>query len=419
MNLWTARELVEASQGQMQGDWNCDGLSIDSRDIAPGDMFVALKAARDGHEFVQAALTNGAAGALVSFVPEGCEHANLLIVEDVEAALARLGQFRRKQVDAKIVAITGSAGKTSTKEMLLTTLSQFGQTHASVKSFNNHWGVPLTLARMPANTKFGVFEIGMNHPGEISPLVQQVRPDVAVITNIAPVHMAGFENEEGIAREKASIMTGLGANGVGIVNGDMYFRDFVAELTGRELRYFGFGENNAIRAEKISLLSDASTAEVVVDQERLELNLQTAGEHHVMNALAVIGVLQAFGLDIAKGMLALANWLAPEGRGQIFTISSGDGQFTIVDESYNANPLSMRAAIDAFNLRPAKRHIAVLGDMKELGANSERFHAELASYDGVESLDLVHAVGIEIKPFYDALKKKSGAILFGCARIFG
>ncbi len=416
MALWTKEELLAGSQGEMQGNWQALGLSIDSREIAEGDLFIALKAARDGHEFVKMALEKGAAGALVSHVPEGCENANLLIVDDVEAAMARMGQYRRAQVCAKIVAVTGSVGKTSTKEMLLTALSQYGSTHASVKSFNNHWGVPLTLARMPRDTQYGVFEIGMNHPGEIAPLVAQVRPDVAVITNIAPVHLEGFENEDGIAREKASILEGLDENGVGIINGDMKYRDFVAELSRQnnqkiKLKYFGENASNDIIAEAIDITPEQSHGVIKSMGASHSITLPVAGHHHIMNALIVVGVLQEFDLDPAPALEALKSWLAPSGRGQKFTISSEFGQIKLVDESYNANPLSMRSAIEAFLLVEGKRHIAILGDMKELGPNSKTFHQELSEFKGLQALDQVHLVGQEMLALYYVLPANKGLSL--------
>ncbi len=408
LKLWSPSELKAATAGDLTRDFSASGLSIDTREIQKGDVFIALKAARDGHEFVAQALKNGAAGVIVSHIPEGCENAPLLLVDDVETALSSMARYRRNQVSAKIVAVTGSAGKTSTKEMLLHMFSEFGSTHASVKSFNNHWGVPLTLARMPKDTQFGVFEIGMNHPGEIEPLVKLTRPDVVVITNIAPVHLAGFEDVMGIAREKASIMRGLSDDGVAVVFGDMKYRDFINQYSKHDVHFFGENPENQIQITNLQNNDAQASAVLQMNGRNVSYSLAVTGKHHLINAAAALGVAEAFSLDLDRAASTLASWTPPEGRGQEFTISLKNGQILLVDESYNANPLSMRAAIDAFLKKPAKRHIAILGDMAELGSQSEQFHRELASDEGVASLDRVHALGKEMKYFYEELGQNRG-----------
>ena len=243
--LWTAAEAAAATDGRAQGDWQATGVSIDTRSLQPGDLFVALKVARDGHDFVAQALENGAAAALVSHIPKGVAlGAPLLIVADVQAALEGLGRVARARTSAKVVAVTGSVGKTSTKEMLAEMLGDQGRTHASVDSYNNQWGVPLTLARMPADTEFAVIEIGMNHPGEIAPLAKMTRPHVALITTIAAAHLAAFDNIEAIAVEKAAIMEGLEPGGVAILNNDVeQAAILVAKALDLRLRDIGFGEH--------------------------------------------------------------------------------------------------------------------------------------------------------------------------------
>lgn len=406
--LWSADELVAASGGKMTSPFDAGGISIDSRAITPspkgpGDLFIALKAERDGHEFVRAALDAGAAGAMVSHIPSGCENAPLLLVDDVEEALRSLGHFARTRTGAKIVAVTGSAGKTSTKEMLRTVLGTFAQTHAAEKSFNNHWGVPLTLARMPKEAEFGVFEIGMNHPGEIAPLSRQTRPDLALITNVAPVHLAGFSHESEIAREKASIFDGLGENGLGIANGDLEHRDIIASHSNQRILWFGRGENNDIRLRDAMAGDGYSQGSFTLNGQSHQLRINVSGVHHLMNALAVIGVVDQFGLDIARAINALEKWEAPEGRGQILKIPYKGGMLRIVDESYNANPLSMRAALEAFAKKQAGRRVAILGDMRELGPNSLDFHRRLGDIDAVHELDHVHVVGEDMRALREAL----------------
>ena len=264
MTLWTAREAAAATGGRSTCDWQATGVSIDTRTIQPGDLFVALKAARDGHDFVAQALENGAAAALVSRIPDGLDNsAPLLIVEDVQTGLEALGRAARARTQARVVAVTGSVGKTSTKEMLRDVLSRQGRTHAAEASYNNHWGVPLTLARMPAGTEFAVIEIGMNHPGEIAPLSRLARPHVAMITTVAPAHMEAFENLNGIAREKAAIFEGLEEGGACIFNGDldetvMRTIEGAARATGGPVFRFGAGEDCQYRLTSAQLTADAT-----------------------------------------------------------------------------------------------------------------------------------------------------------------
>ena len=243
MTLWTARDAAEATGGQVTAQWQVSGVSIDTRSIAPGDLFVALKAARDGHDFVAQALEKGAAAALVSRIPEGVDEDRLLLVDDVQAALEALGRAARARFEGRVVAVTGSVGKTSTKEMLRCVLGAQGTVHAAEKSYNNHWGVPLTLARMPKDADFAVIEIGMNHPGEIAPLACMARPHVAMVTIVAPAHLAAFENIEGIAAEKASIFEGLEEGGTAVINGDLPVTPILREaaITHAD-RVIDFGE---------------------------------------------------------------------------------------------------------------------------------------------------------------------------------
>lgn len=410
--LWQAEELIAATGGEMRGEdegakWGAQGLSIDSREIQDGDLFIALKAARDGHEFVKIALDNGAAGALVSYIPEGLENANLLLVDNVEDALAKLAVYRRGQVHAKIVAITGSAGKTSTKEMLIAAArAEFQPLHASVKSFNNHWGVPLSLARMPKDTKLGIFEIGMNHPGEIAPLVAMVKPDIAVITNIASVHLAGFEDERGIAREKASILTGLGANGLGIVFGDMMYHAEMKDAFSGAIRYYGADSGNEVKLLSTDLDAHGSKARAALRGGEITYEIGEPGRHHVMNALGVLSVVEALGGDVNQAIEGLATWRAPSGRGEEFSLKIKDKPFILIDESFNANPLSMKASLSSLVLRSiadGATKIAILGDMGELGSAEKTLHAGLADLSEMAQIDRIYTVGKLMQSLYEAL----------------
>lgn len=403
MRLWTSEGFEKAARGQgnaafRQSQFDIGNLVIDSREIEKGDAFFALKAARDGHEFVLNALKAGASCAVVSHIPKGAEDLPLLLVDDVEAALRRCASHRRSESHAKILAVTGSAGKTSTKEMLKFVLSQFGKTHASVKSFNNHWGVPLSLARMPHDCEFAIFEIGMNHPGEIAPLAQMVAPDIAIITNIAAVHLAGFDDERGIAEEKASILFALSEQGLGIVKAQDEYRD-IFESYQKPLWYFGESENDAIVISQIELSELGSKAEIAIEQKPFQLQLSIVGIHHLQNAAAVLGAVYALGLDVARAAEILKNWQPPEGRGERFEYEN----FIIFDESYNANPLSMRAALESFIMRSKPRRVAFLGDMAELGAQSEKFHQDIARYESLKAIDERVLIGPKMQALFEII----------------
>ncbi|GLO71140.1 UDP-N-acetylmuramoyl-tripeptide--D-alanyl-D-alanine ligase [Phaeobacter inhibens] len=404
MSLWTAEEAAAATGGQAVGDWRVDGISIDTRSIAEGDLFVALKAARDGHDFVAQALEKGAGAALVSRRPEGVgDDAPLLLVDDVQAGLEALGRAGRARTDARVIAVTGSVGKTSTKEMLARMLSDQGRTHAAVASYNNHWGVPLTLARMPRDTEFAVIEIGMNHPGEINPLAKQARPHVAMVTTVAPVHLEAFDGIEGIAAEKAAIMDGLEPGGVAILNADIAeapILQSVAERVTRDVQWFGTGTGLIAPTYHLTgttLRGDETLALVTLPKGQTHrLHIQSLGAHFAMNALGALACLAALDLDLAKAVQSLSLWSPVTGRGARETISlgAGQGEILLLDDSYNANPTSVAAALAVLAATPCTgRRIAYLGDMKELGPQEQRLHSDLADLDAVQALDEIHCIG--------------------------
>ncbi|KIC39574.1 UDP-N-acetylmuramoyl-tripeptide--D-alanyl-D-alanine ligase [Leisingera sp. ANG-M7] len=410
MTLWTASEAAAATGGKAQGDWAVSGLSIDTRTIEPGDMFVALKAARDGHDFVAQALEKGAGAALVSRVPDGVPaDAPLLIVEDVQAGLEALGCASRARTNAKVVAVTGSVGKTSTKEMLARMLSDQGRTHAAVASYNNHWGVPLTLARMPRDTEFAVIEIGMNHPGEIAPLAKQARPHVAMVTTVAAVHLEAFENVEGIAREKAAIMEGLEPGGVAVLNADIaeadVLRDVAADL-GATARWFGESATDyALMSAGIE--GEETVARATTAGREVELHIQSLGAHFAMNALGALACVEALGADPVKAVESLALWSPVKGRGVRETVRLSGGAITLLDDSYNANPTSMAAALAVLAATPGQgRRIAYVGDMKELGPQEAELHAGLAGLDAVQGIDRIHCIGPLMQALHDALPEE-------------
>lgn len=419
MTLWTSKDAVAATTGRLTAEWSATGVSIDTRTIAPGDLFVALTAERDGHEFVAQALEKGAAAALVSRIPEGVtEDAPLLIVEDVQAALEALGAAARARMKGKVVAITGSVGKTSTKEMLRTVLKSQGRTHAAEASYNNHWGVPLTLARMPPESDFAVIEIGMNAPGEIGPLARLAQPDVAMITTVAAAHLEAFDSIEDIAREKADILTGLGKDGIAVLPADIETAPVLqARASRREVRQTGFGRmSRDWTLTHVRLADDKTIVQAEHDRQPILFKLNTAGSHFAMNGLGVLAVVEALGADVARAALDLALWAPPAGRGTRETIvvdaAQDGGSFALYDDAFNANPTSMAAALEVLASaqprdgvgRIAKgRRIAVLGDMLELGLEAAELHAAIAADVSLGRIDQVHTAGSLMQTLHDAL----------------
>ncbi len=407
--LWTWGEATAATGGMCTTYWSANGVSIDTRTLQKGDLFVALSDVRDGHGFVAQALEKGAAAALVTHVPEGVSvEAPLLMVPDVLKALEDMGRYARKRMDGKVIGVTGSVGKTGTKEMLRTALNGQGNVHAAEKSYNNHWGVPLTLARMPRDTDFAVIEIGMNHSGEITPLAQMADLDVALITTVAAVHLASFSGIEEIAHAKAEIFDGLKKNGTAILNADIdtlpILRDAAEKVTTNIVK-FGATDGADFKMTG-AYVSDVSTKVVFeLFGQKIEFTLSAPGVHLAMNSLAVLAACDAVLDDLHDSIKNLSEWTAPSGRGARETIDLADGgQIELVDESYNANPTSMAATLDVLGHKEAKgRKIAIIGDMLELGPTEIELHGGLANLDAVERIDQFHAVGPLMKSFYKAL----------------
>ncbi len=396
--LWTRTEAVVATGGRSHVDWRASGVSIDTRSLQKGDIFIALQDVRDGHDFVAQALENGAAAAMVSRVPKGVSpDAPLLIVGDVLQGLEALATAARARTNAKVIAVTGSVGKTGTKEMLRVALSNQGKVHAAEKSYNNHWGVPLTLARMPVDTAYTVIEIGMNHAGEIAPLSRLTKPDVAVVTNVAAVHMAAFANVEEIAREKASIIEGL-SGGVAVLNADTETAGVLAEVA-KDTQVLWFGENAAdFKLRDVSVGAFETKVQATVLGEDMSFTIGAAGRHLAMNALAVLAAVHAVGADVTTAATALASWRPPMGRGERWVV----GNINLIDDSYNANPLSVAAALDVL-ARSTGRKIAILGDMLELGADEAALHRAVAQDQNLKDIEKIHCVGPLMKNLHQAL----------------
>ena len=403
MSLWTAAEAAAATGGEARGDWAVSGIDIDTRTLAPGDLFVALRAARDGHDFVAAALEKGAGAALVSRVPEGLEGAPLLVVPDVQAGLEALGRAARKRTAAKVIAVTGSVGKTSTKEMLRHCAEGQRRTHAATASFNNHWGVPVTLARAPKDAELIVAELGMNAPGEIAPLSRMARPHVALITTIAPAHLEAFGRIEGIAAEKASIVEGLEPGGVAVLPAGLPTTPILvdaAEAAGAEV--VTFGEGGHWHPTGIDMGAERTWVRAETPLGPLSFSVGAPGRHFAVNALGALAALHAAGLDVAAAAEAMASWTPYAGRGTRETVRLPDGTVALWDDAFNANPASLSASLAVVAAQEGRK-VAILGDMLELGPDEAAMHAAVAKDPALAAFAQVHTVGPRMRCLHDAL----------------
>jgi UDP-N-acetylmuramoyl-tripeptide--D-alanyl-D-alanine ligase len=411
-SLWTAADAARATGGNGPAGWTAAGISIDTRSLMPGDLFVALRGPNhDGHDFVAAAFERGAVAAMVDRdLADGRSTPPLLRVRDTLAGLMALGAFARARARARVVAVTGSVGKTGTKEALRLVLGACGPTFASTGSLNNHWGVPLSLARMPPDMAYGVFELGMNHPGEIAALTRLVRPHIAVITTVEPAHLGFFRSVEEIADAKAEIFLGLEAGGYAVLNRDNphYQRLAAAATAARAAKIYGFGTDRqaTLRLVGCTLEPRGSSIQAMVAGQPLRFGLNVSGRHWVMNALAVLGAAIAAGCDPKGAAEVLATFEALPGRGRRYELPWRGGPLTLIDESYNASPAAMLAAIAVLGATPPAaggRRVAVLGDMLELGCSAERFHRHLAEPLAAAGVDRVFLIGDEMAVLHAAL----------------
>ena len=410
--LWTQAEAIAATGGRCERAWQATSIAIDSRTLAPGALFVALKGPTfDGHDFVADALAKGAAAAVVHRLPEGVPaDAPLLIVADTLAALNKLARAARARTAARIIGVTGSVGKTGVKEALRLALSRQGPTTANDGSLNNHWGLPLSLARLPMGDAFGVFEMGMNHAGEITPLARLARPHVAVITTVEPVHMENFASVEAIADAKAEIFAGGDPGATAVLFGDNpHFSRLAAAATRAgvdRILAFGSAAGADVRLLSCRLEADGSRVRGEVMGRPIVYRVGLAGRHWVTNSLCVLAAVVAAGADVDAAASALADLQPAKGRGQRFTVAIEGGSFELVDDSYNASPVSMAASFAVLGaLAPGKggRRIAVLGDMLELGPDELALHAGLARPLAAHGIDLVFAAGPRMRALFDAL----------------
>ncbi|MEG9861461.1 MAG: UDP-N-acetylmuramoylalanyl-D-glutamyl-2,6-diaminopimelate--D-alanyl-D-alanine ligase [Parvularculales bacterium] len=413
MTLWTAADAMAAIGGTGPLGWRAEGISIDTRTLVEGDLFVALEGPNfDGHDFLPNAFAAGAVAAVVSRA-DRAESGALIQVEDTLQALGDLGRAARQRTQARILAITGSVGKTGAVQALVSALEVQGVAHASAHSYNNHWGVPLSLARMASGSNYGLFEIGMNHAGEIGPLSHMVSPHVALITNVEAAHLAAFNSIEEVAAAKAEIFSGLQAGGTAVINRDNAHYEQLREAADAEgvdhFITFGGASDADVRLLKMGLHGECSCVRVDVMGERITYKLGAPGRYLVMNSLGWLACLKALGADLTRAALQWAGMRIFAGRGLHYIVDSVSGRFTLVDESYNANPASMVAAIETLGRarvsRQAKR-IAVLGDMMELGATADDWHRRLAPTIEQANVDLVFTCGPHMRNLYEALPSR-------------
>jgi UDP-N-acetylmuramoyl-tripeptide--D-alanyl-D-alanine ligase len=406
VRLWTSDEIAAATGGTASTAFEVSGIAFDSREVGPGDLFLALKGeTTDGHKFLEQTFAQGAAGAVVS---QAVPHPHVLVADTTDA-LNALGVAARGRMGGKVIGVTGSVGKTGTKEALFAALDRVdpGCAHRSVKSYNNHTGVPLSLARMPRTARFGVFEMGMNHAGELAALTRLVRPHVAIVTTIAPAHMGFFASEEAIADAKGEIFQGLEPGGTAIIPYDSPHRDRLiaaAAPYAAKIVTFGLGEGATYRVvEQMRTRNGGTFVTARFDNRELSFTIGQPGAHWVSNALAILAAVDAAGGDLEMAGLALAEMGGLAGRGARLMVPAAGGEALVIDESYNANPASMRATLEVLAQEPGRK-LAVLGEMRELGEHADAFHAELSGPIEAAAVDYLILVGEAMAPLAQVLE---------------
>ena len=424
--IFSAEELHSIVGGKLfENDWLVSGISIDSRTIQKNDLFIALKAKRDGNDFIVSAIENGAKAAIINKIPKDLpKNFPFILVNNSVEALYSIAKYSRKKYEGRVIAITGSVGKTSTKDILTKMLSTFGVTHSSQKSFNNHLGVPLTLANIPKNADFVICEIGMNSKGEIEPLSKLVAPDVAVITNISAAHLASFKNLREIAYEKASICFGLKKNGLLIFSVDNKFYELVNNFVKeRKLKSvtFGSNENAEISIKNISHLKNKSYGSLLIKNKVFtNFSIGALGSHQLKNCLAALAVILSYDLSLEKDLKELKDWVPRDGRGNFLDVNLKyklkNIRIRVIDESYNSNPTSLNASLEIlksvqFDTKKSSRKIAILGDMLELGVKEKEFHRDIANNSNIYSFDTIHCVGSLMKELYLKLPEEKKGLL--------
>jgi UDP-N-acetylmuramoyl-tripeptide--D-alanyl-D-alanine ligase len=416
--LWNNLDAEAATGGNSTRDWQASGVCIDSRKVKPGDLFIAIIGENnDGHEYVAAALKAGAAAVMVNFVPENvAQDAPLLVVNDTTEALWDLAKFSRERIRAKVIMVTGSVGKTSTKEMLAHALEQQGKVYATEGNLNNHYGLPLTLARTPADVNYSILEVGMNHAGEISPLAVLGKPDVAIITTVEPVHLEFFEGVEQIADAKAEVFDGLGENGMAVLNRDNpHFRKLKTTAEEKGVKnILSFGKDNLADFKLLNYNDDEISADC--SGKKIKYKLGIAGEHQALNSLAVLAAISAAGADVEKAAASFESFQAKAGRGKRYQLKTSFGEITLIDDTYNASPASVAAALKVLsNSKKGNggRAVAVLGDMFELGDTAVQLHVDVLKKVVENNIDLVFTAGENMEKAYESLLAN---LKGGCAK---
>lgn len=416
--IWTSIEAQQATGGKSTCKWKASGVSIDSRKIEAGDLFIAIPGEKfDGHDFVKDALKMGAAAAVVTHIPDGiADNAPLLVVKNIMAALQDLGRFSRSRMKGKIIGVTGSVGKTSTKEMLGLAFKGQGKVYLTEGNLNNHYGLPLSLARMPKNTNFGIFEIGMNHPGEITPLTKLATPDIAIITTVEAVHLEFFKSVEEIADAKAEIFDGMNEKCTAVLNIDNphYKRLEKAARSAGLNKIISFGETNGANFQVDSYAEKSGKALIKLNTggDIINYKLGMTGKHQAINSAGVLAVVKAAGGDLKKATKNLAKFEAKSGRGKVFDINYQGKIITIIEDCYNASPVSVAAALDNLGRQKVTgRKIAVLGDMFELGTDAAKLHKNLSNKLLENNIDLLFTAGELTLNLYNAIpdKQKGGS----------
>ena len=413
--IWSSKEAEFATKGSSTSPWVAQGVSIDSRTTSKGDLFVALSDRRDGHDFIEMAFEAGASAALVSRIPDNFSgNKPLLIVQSVQQALEDLARYRRNETKAKCIAITGSVGKTTTKELLKFVLVKQGKTHAAEQSFNNHWGVPLTLARMPKDTQYGIFEVGMNAPGEILPLSKMIQPHVGIVTSVGAAHLAAFKDINAIAREKSQIFGGLTDQGTAIINGDLETASILEETARKReanIIKFGYTSEAHFQIKEVQYIPGGTQFKFLVNGSEVISKISARGEHFTLNAMSVLAAVKEVGGNEVTASLDLTFWKPQDGRGALrkINLDSADDSFSfdLLDDSYNANPVSLLAGLKVLaSLEGYKRKVAILSDMLELGPESPKIHSTLAGNPLCKSVTKFHCIGPLMKNFYSNLPQE-------------